>query len=71
MMFQSLRVTTDFSTENSLLLTAVCRQILFARTTTVKHPVNNDALKNKNDKSIVNQGAVSTVPSASVDIPMP
>ncbi len=43
MLFKSLSVTTDKTTENVLMLTAVCRQIIIAKTQTVDMPVNSDA----------------------------
>lgn len=45
MLVKSLRVTTDADTENSLLVTVVCRQVLIARTqvVTVSAPQANQA----------------------------
>lgn len=43
MLFKSLSVTTDKDTENVLMLTAVCRQVIFATVQTVEMPVNKDA----------------------------
>lgn len=43
MLFKSLSVTTDKQTENSLLLTAVCRQVIIVRTQTVNVPINTSA----------------------------
>lgn len=43
MLFKSLGVTTDAEHENSLLVTAVCKQVIIVSTTTVKVPVNASA----------------------------
>lgn len=44
MLFKSLSVTTDKETENALMLTAVCQQVIIAKTQTVK--MNTDAQAN-------------------------
>jgi hypothetical protein len=43
MLFKTLGVTTDAAHENSLLLTAVCRQVIIVSTSTVKVPINVSA----------------------------
>lgn len=43
MLFKSLAVTTDAEHENSLLVTAVCKQVIIVTTSTVKLPVNASA----------------------------
>lgn len=69
MLFRSLHVSTDHSTENSLMLTATCRQVLIAYTKVINTTVNNDALANPNDSSVTEQGAVSTKEAADVEVP--
>lgn len=71
MLFQSLQVTTDASTENALLLVAVCRQVIFARTKIIDTTVNNDALEDEEDSEIVDQGEVSAEEVDDMDIPDP
>lgn len=43
MLFKSLGVTTDAEYENSLLVTAVCKQVIIVSTSAVKVPVNPSA----------------------------
>jgi len=43
MLFRSLGCTTDRETENVLSITAVCKQVIIVRTTTVQVPVNTAA----------------------------
>lgn len=71
MMFRNLHVATDFSTENTLLLTATCRQVLIAFTKVINTTVNNDALANSNDSSITEQGAVSAKEATGITVPTP
>ncbi len=40
MLFRSLTVTTDLKTENVLMLTATCRQVLIVSTTTIQTSIN-------------------------------
>lgn len=71
MLFQSLQVTTDFSTENSLLLTATCRQVLIAETKITKTTVNSSAMKNSNNTAVAEQGVVSTKEVSGISVPTP
>lgn len=71
MLFRSLHVTTAQATENTLMLTATCRQVLFAYTRVINTTVNNDALANSNDTAITEQGAVATKASPDVTVPTP
>jgi hypothetical protein len=71
MLFRSLHVHTDANTENSLLLTARCRQVLIATTTVTNTSVNNSALADQKNSSAVNQGALSTKPASGIEVPTP
>lgn len=43
MMFESLSTTTGEKTENSMILTAACRQVIIVTTQTVQVPINSSA----------------------------
>ncbi len=43
MLFKSLSITTDVKNENSMIVTAVCRQVIIVNTTTVNVPINTNA----------------------------
>lgn len=43
MLFRELTTTTDMATENSLLITATCRQVILVATRTVTLPINTSA----------------------------
>lgn len=43
MLFRELTTTTDMATENSLLITATCRQVILVATRTVTIPINTSA----------------------------
>lgn len=56
MLFKSLSVTTDGDSENALLLTAVCRQVIIASTQTVRMPMNPNAMKYRELTPLSNTG---------------
>lgn len=65
MLFKTLGATTDAAHENSLLVTAVCRQVILVSTSTVKVPVNASAQGMPEKTSpIVNAGPKQLKPSA-------
>lgn len=43
MLFRELTTTTDMATENSLLITATCRQVILVATRTISLPINTSA----------------------------
>ncbi len=64
MLFKSLSVSTDSRNENSLLVTAVCRQIIIVNTTTVTIPINADAQKlPQSTTPVVNSGTQQLAPA--------
>lgn len=74
MLFQSLQVTTDAEHENSLLVTATCKQVIIVKTTTVSVPVNASAqgLPEKTSP-VMNYGqkALKALPSIPSGLPAP
>ena len=69
MLLRSLAVTTDEKTENALFVTAVCRQIIIAYTSTsIINQLNPANLNNPQANTPVqNQGAVNLTPAPNIN----
>lgn len=63
MLFRSISVTTDANSENTLMVTLVCRQVIFAQTKVSDTSVNSKALGNAQDAPVQDQGTQSLKPT--------
>lgn len=62
MLIRSLSVTTDEKTENSLLVTAVCRQVIIAQTQVIPFPDIANMLNAAANAPVINQGSQNLEP---------
>lgn len=71
MLFKSLSVTTDAKSENSLMVTAVCKQVILVSTQTVNVPININAQANpKLTSPVQNSGQQNLKPANNFQDPL-
>jgi hypothetical protein len=64
MLIRSCSIGTDQTTENALIVTAICQEIILVSTSTVSVPPNTSQSSPQQTGGVQNQGSVQPVPAA-------